>query len=373
LVLARYSKVKSKHEIRFLLLIILLDGKLGYVELDLSQALAMDRLRLVFQGQERIVPIEIRPGVIRTKHAPLFGIQHILWDSKDGLRSLDVGNHKFPFIIQMPLAQYPPTTTDHDWYNCTFDITAIVESQCRPSQYESILTNKHSMMYMPFVETRLLKKPLTTNQQYSDLQVATTLYSLAYVPGESLLASILITSHTFKKPLSVSLSLQRTITCLAFDDVPDSILLIASTETTLPPSRQDDDDNSKGSSATTTYASSLTLDLPDMLLPTFTYGKLSTITYRLCLSVKRKGALSLWANEIKTDWPLTVGTLGLHTPSHLSVYSALMDEHQSRPVFVNTVEHDDELPLYESARLPDYHAATFATPTSSCATSMHHF
>lgn len=328
----------------------------------------MDRLRLVFQGQERILPIDIRPGVVRTKHAPLFGIQHILWDSKDGLRSLDPGNHKFPFIIQMPMAQYPPTTTDHDWYNCTFDITAIVESQSHPSQYESLITKKHSMVYMPFVETRQLKKPLATSQQNSDLQVITTLYSLTYLPGESVLASILIRSPTFKKPLSLSLSLYRTITCLAFDDVPDSILLITSTETTC----QGNEDSSKESSATA-YSSSLLLDLPDMLLPTFTYGKLSTITYRLCLSVKRKGALSLWAHETKMDWPLTIGTLGLHTPSDISVYSAVVGEQQTRPVFMKTVEHDDELPLYESARLPDYHAATIATPTSSCATSLHLF
>ncbi|KAI8344637.1 hypothetical protein BC941DRAFT_409174 [Chlamydoabsidia padenii] len=319
----------------------------GYVELELTEALTMDRLRLVFQGQERLVPVEIQPGVLRAKHIPLFCIQHILWDNKEGLRSLDVGHYKYPFTIQMPMIQYPPSMDDN-FYNCTFSLIARVESQQQQSHYKNIITKVQRMTYMPFVETRLLKKPLTTALQQSDLHVITKLHSLGYLPGESILGSIIIHStSTSTKPLHLSFSLYQTITCLSFEDVPPLTRMVASNNTIVQSIHLENREDS--------YSSSLTLEIPDILVPTFTYGKLITITYRLQLSVKRKGPLSMLSQEVKMDWPLIVGTLGsgVHSPYDLSIYST-SDGDEAYPIFKKTVEYEDALPLYESTRLPGY-------------------
>jgi hypothetical protein len=118
--------------------------------------------------------------------------------------------------------------------------------------------------------------------------------------------------------------------------------------------------------SSTTYSAPLELDLPDNLVPTFTYSSLASVTYRLKLSVKRKGPLSMWAQEVTKDWPLTVGTLGagLRSSPGLMVYSALDSTHDSeqyRPKFMKAVEYEDALPLYEPDRLPDYQALASIT------------
>ncbi|KAI8339237.1 hypothetical protein BC941DRAFT_451512 [Chlamydoabsidia padenii] len=323
----------------------------GQVELKLDKPLVMDRLRLVFQGQECLLPLDVIPGIIRAKSSPLFGVQQTLWDSKDGLQSLDVGTYKYPFTIQMPMVQYPPSTT-HEIYKCTFTLIAVAESKYQ-TQYKTLILQKLEMLYMPFVETRLMKQRLVTAKQHSDLSVTTKLHSLDYVPGDTILGSLTVnttpsSSSSAKKPLEVSLKLYKTTTILAFDDVPCTTQLVASTCIKLLPT-----------GSTTTYTSSLELDIPDDLVPTFTYSRLASVTYRLGLSVKRKGPLSMWAQEVTMDWPLTVGTLGagVRASSDLLVYSALdnvADIQQYRPRFMKAVEYEDALPLYEPDRLPDY-------------------
>ncbi|SAM01197.1 hypothetical protein [Absidia glauca] len=329
----------------------------GHVELHLQQPLVMDRLRLVFQGQECLVPFDVTPGVVRAKSVPLFGIQQTLWDSKDGLQSLDAGTYKYPFTIQMPMVQYPPSTCQ-DSYKCTFNLIAVAESQ-HQSKYTTLIIKELEMLYMPFVETRLMKKRLVSTQQQSDLQVTTKLHSLDYVPGDTILGSLTVTtlptsSPSSKKSLDVSLKLYRTVTNLYFDDVPAITQVVASTSTKLSPVEC-------GKGTPTVYSSSaLELDIPDDLVPTFTYSKLASVTYRLALSVKRKGPLAMWAQEVAIDWPLTIGTLGagVRSSSDLMIYSALdstVDSSQQlRPRFMKAVEYEDALPLYEPSRLPAY-------------------
>ncbi|ORZ22302.1 hypothetical protein BCR42DRAFT_405887 [Absidia repens] len=327
----------------------------GHIELQLSETLKMDRLRLIFRAQESLVPYEIAPGIVRSKSTSLFTIHQILWDSKDGHRSRNAGNYSHPFTIQMPMTQYPPST-DNKFYGCTFKLIAVVESQQHEQQYETLLMKEQVMLYMPFVETTLLKRPLITTQHESGLNVVAKLHSLDYVPGDSILGTVTINSSSpiSKKQLRVSLSLYQTITNLLFKDVPDSIQLVASTSINLSPVY----DNS-GDSSNSTYSSSLELDIPISLTPSFTYSKLSSTTYRLCLSVKRKGPLSIWSQGVKMDWPLTIGTLGagVRSSSDLTLYSALngvADHDQFTPKFVKAVEYEHALPIYEPSQLPDY-------------------
>jgi hypothetical protein len=151
------------------------------------------------------------------------------------------------------------------------------------------------------------------------------------------------------------MKLYRTTTNLFFDDVPAITQLVASTSTRLSPVEC-------GKDTPTVYSSALELDIPEDLAPTFTYSKLASVTYRLALSVKRKGPLAMWAQEVAIDWPLTIGTLGagVRSSSDLMIYSALdstVDSSQQlRPRFMKAVEYEDALPLYEPSRLPAYQA-----------------
>ncbi|KAI8092864.1 uncharacterized protein BX664DRAFT_384376 [Halteromyces radiatus] len=338
----------------------------GHVELSLSQTLMMDRVRLVFQGQEALVPFHITPGVLRAKHTPLFAVQQTLWESKDGLRSLDADTYKFSFTVQMPQIQYPPTM-DNETYKCSFKLIAVVEEQSStgPSGYNTLFYSEESMLYMPFVETQLLKQPLVSKQQDSDLTLTTRLHALCYVPGDCILGSLTISStssssSSSKKQLDVSLQVYQTITPLVFDDIPSSVRIVASTSKKLSPVYVSSS-KSSSSSSSVTYSSSLELDLPDNLTPTFTYGALCSVTYRLVLTVKRKGPLGMWAQELTKEWPLTVGTLGagVRSCSDLLVYCAdSTTTEQLRPKFMKAVEYEDALPLYDSDRLPDYQAHT---------------
>ncbi|CAO3594813.1 unnamed protein product [Absidia cylindrospora] len=334
----------------------------GQVELQLTQPLLVDRIRLVFQCQECLMPYEVTPGVIRAKHSTLFGVQLSLWKSKDGHQILDAGTYKYPFTIQMPSVQFPPSIVD-ELYKCTYTLIAVAESY-RQQQYKTLFIKEQEMLYMPFVETMLLKQPLTTTQQQSDLKVTTKLHSLDYVPGDSILGSLTAYSTTSsssssssisKKQLEVSLKLYKTTTSLVFIDVPAVTQLVASTLVKVSPVYC----GNEGSSAT--YSTPLDLDLPDTLVPTFTYSPVASVTYRLKLSVKRKGPLSMWAQEVTQDWPLTIGTLGagVRSSQGLMIYSALADvpdSEQYRPKFMKAVEYEDALPLYEPDRLPDYQA-----------------
>ncbi|CAO3622795.1 unnamed protein product [Cunninghamella blakesleeana] len=386
----------------------------GNVELKLNnKPLKVDRIRLVFQGVESLPPFDISPGVVRGgKKNALFGVQQTLWESKDGLPLLNTNQtYSYSFTLQLPMVQYPPSMTNNDYYKCQYKLIAVAETQLPDSSYQSLFLNEEPVYYIPHVETRSLKQlplspsssssfllspsssssllspspsllslssssttstlqPLQLLQQQqnnqSDLMVSSKLQSLDYVVGDAILGSLQIvssingtnhpSSSLMKKSLDVQLKVYQIIKNLEHDDVPVNNRVVVSKEFKLYPVNTTAATNQNKKKITNlTYSNNIELDLPIDLTPTFTYSSLASITYKLCITVKRKGPLSMWAEEMNMEYPLTMGTLGygVRSNSDIQLYTCV-DRTSVHPTFMKSLEYEDALPVYVSDKLPNY-------------------
>ncbi|CAO3612247.1 unnamed protein product [Cunninghamella echinulata] len=336
----------------------------GEIQLKLSKAFKIDRVRLVFQGVESLPPFDVSPGVVRGKKNALFGVQQTLWESKDGSPMLDANTYHYSFTLQLPNVQYPPSVRN-DYYACNYKLIAVAELQSQNGSYETLFINEEPVLYMPYVETRPLKQPslVQQQQQQSDLTVFTKFQSFDYVVGDSIIGSIQVNSFInsnsnqnvstlMKKSIEVSLRVYQTTKNLLFDDVTGSTCLVAYNNYKLYPVSTTTIDKKKSKLS---YSSNIELDLPFDLPPTFTYSSLASMTYKLCINVKRKGPLSMWADEVNMEYPLTMGTLGygVRSSPDLQVYT-LVDKTIVRPTFMKSLEYEDALPVYTSDKLPTY-------------------
>ncbi|ORX59672.1 hypothetical protein DM01DRAFT_1405177 [Hesseltinella vesiculosa] len=333
----------------------------GHVDLNLCKRLLLDRVRLVFQARERLHYCQTANGVDENKAGLLFAVQQTLWESKQGNRQLDPGHHELAFTIQMPMVQFPPTV-DQDFYKCTFKLIAVAERALPAGGFRTLLLHEEPLMYMPFVETSLNKLPFQIQQKQDDMVVTVAMPTLDVLLGEELRGQLQVchTTTNKPKPLEYVLRLQQCMTPLD-EDLDPHTRDVASLVGKLLPGRntQPDDDSKKNKTVlVASYETDFQLAVPEHLPPTFTYGRLAAITYRLVMTIKRNGPLGMWAYEWTKEVPVTLGTLGLglHVPIDLHIYTTLPKEtaQQQRPRFMKAIEYEDALPLYEPIKLPDY-------------------
>ncbi|KAL9539796.1 hypothetical protein MBANPS3_010062 [Mucor bainieri] len=353
------------------------------------------RLRMHFQGVEAMLTYDVGPGVIRTSSHQLFGVRHTLWkkldDDDSGLHAMTT--YKFLFTIQMPYVQFPPSM-HHDYYRCTYKLSAFLDPSL--GYGEVPVMSQRCINYIPLTETRLLKTPLYLKDQKSSKRkqvpsssnnnmpsVTVKLHSVEYLSGDTIQATICpkfaegssTSGNMYNYHVTMNLYQISTFTA---DSVPILSQLVE-TKTHQAEVQQQHQDNNNSNEFR------VGLKLKDDLPPSFEHSKIMTLAYTLKVKVyikKRKTSFSLAAaammqnegssskklKEMMTTLPwasttmytfetdIVVGTLGrgVRTGQDLRDYTSFRASQVPIPKFIKHVEYEDELPRYESTRLPSY-------------------
>lgn len=331
---------------------------------------AADRIVIAFKGAENATAVHdgIRFLVPLLKN-PFFGMQQTLWQRTRDDCLLTEDHYQFPFTIQMPMIQFPPSM-EHALYQCKFDLSAKL---IRTTFTLPTVVTQRSISYMPFIETTLLKQPIIEIGSDSGLDASVRLHSLAYVPGDSI--PITITASRRHNQSSNSQNNKRK------EDQPaeiNSILLELCETVALIQSRAVTitnvvashlyKPNAKGykySLVKTQYGSGaehqVTLPLPVDLTPSINYSKIVKVSYTLRIKIKsnHNGFLigSIWNSIVDMELPLIIGTLGygIRASQDLQVYYV---DTENSPRFLRSIEYEESLPLYESSKLPSYRDTT---------------
>lgn len=390
-----------------------------------------EKLSLIFQGTESMLTYEIGLGAIRSNTVQFFKINSTLWektDASEALRPLET--YKFMFTIQMPMIQFPPSMS-HDFYKCSFKLSA----HLYPSSGHSKLpvTAQTFIKYIPLIETRVSKIPIHLNdlrkkknkKVKKDVVITSVeLSSTEYVIGDTIQATVHIERDLHDRPisgtntaplipaithaLSITMDLYQ-ISTITVDDEP-IIERLVETQTYIL----------KENSTSKIGHYPVTLKLNKLLPPSFEYGRIVSVSYKLKLKVqvkktsppppsdkvaftgnpemsihsndatilfdnkdclnysvgKRKGLkkyLGLpWSSVASVfETPIVIGTLGrgIRTYDELRNYStSLMNSRSNNltylPSFIQVVENEDILPEYEAARLPSYHDTSNSSTTT---------
>ncbi|KAG2230601.1 hypothetical protein INT48_004462 [Thamnidium elegans] len=334
----------------------------GFVKLNFDTELPIERVRLAFYAIETIPPFDISPGVIRSVRKPLFSVQSVLWDSKQTLKLSQKSSHVFPFTIQMPMVQFPPSI-DHSTYSCCFRLIALLDT---PTLDCTTIKEEVPILCMPFVETSLLKTPTFWNAKKGDLSAELRMAAQEFVPGDNISITLRVNNKngSSKKKstnslhyVTVHIKLIQTLTVSAFDDVPNQSKTVAAVSSKLLLINSLD--------GCGTYCDGdLSLKLPYDLCPSYDYSKLANISYRLQLTVEQKGPMGgIWNYSVSVDnISITVGTLGygIRTSNELKLYSDIEESTSSimSPQFMKAIEYEDSLPLYDASKLPDYESTS---------------
>ncbi|KAL7333767.1 hypothetical protein PS15p_202629 [Mucor circinelloides] len=336
----------------------------GFVKLNVkSLDLMIERIRLAFHAIETIPPFELSPGVLRTTKRTLFSVQQVLWSSQQQTLKLDTdADYSFPFTIQMPMVQFPPSM-DHSFYRCTFQLIAFVDTPSSIAKLTEPIRTDVPIICMPYVETSVLKSPLSMVSSKAHLTANVKMSAHDFIPNESVPVRLDITSN---KPapsggsfqyVTAHLKLVQTLHILAFDDLSDQVNTVAKASHKLLMIE------SLGGKGTYCRAD-LELKLPADLTPSYDYGNLVQVSYKLQISIEQKGPMGgIWNYNVNmNDVPVTIGTLGygIKSSTELKMYSMFESGSSSSskpmplPKFMKAIEYEDALPLYDATRLPDY-------------------
>lgn len=322
----------------------------------------VERIRLAFYAVETIPPFELSPGVLRTTKKTLFSVQQVLWNSNHQTLKLDTdADYSFPFTIQMPMVQFPPSM-DHDFYRCRFQLIAFIDTPSSIAKLTDPIRTDVSIISMPYVETSLLKLPFSIESSKGHLSAKVKMSAHEFIPGETIPISLNVKSN---KPapsngslqyVTAHLKLVQALHIVAFDDMSDQITTVANASHKLLMINLL---SNKGS-----YChADLELKLPADITPSYDYGNLVQVSYKLYISIEQKGPMGgIWNYNVNmNEVPITMGTLGygIKSSNELKIYSMFESGPSSSkpmplPKFMKAIEYEDALPLYDSSRLPSY-------------------
>lgn len=349
-----------------------------------------DRLRVVFHATESAYSAGYPTPVY---HNQLFGSQKILWKKKNLDEPSVITSNTYvsiPFIVQIPLVQFPPSSNvvaegDGLSYHCNYVLSAYLESQTQ--QINTILQTHKTITYMPFIETRISKRPVSittfesrsvsklessSNCANSDLpSIHASLVSLDFVPGDSIPLTITVQNIQKKsvESLTVKLSQVQTWNRSAYNRkgktyqgekimkqviAQQNVSLVSEVNDMITPI-------------------SVSLETASDILPSFSYSPVFSIKYQLQITMKRKG--KLWSSNLDLmEMPINIGTLGygIRSSEEIKIYSSFksifdsqQEQHQGEssslldpvlpvPKFLEVIEYEESLPVYSNDRLPPY-------------------
>lgn len=324
---------------------------------------AADRIVIAFKGAENATAVHdgVRFLVPLLKN-PFFGMQQTLWQRTREDCLLTEDHYQFPFTIQMPMIQFPPSM-HHALYQCNFGLSAKL---IRTTFTLPTVVTHRSISYMPFIETTLLKQPIIELGSDNGLDASVRLHSLAYVPGDSIPIAITVSRSHHSKNSSKKKEDQPAEVNSILLELCETVALVQSkaiTITTVVASHLYKP-NAKGykySLVKTQNGSGaeyqVNLPLPVDLTPSFNYSKIVNVSYTLRIKIKSNHAGfligSFWNSIVDMELPLTIGTLGygIRASEDLQVYYV---DTENSPRFLRSLEYEEALPLYESSKLPAY-------------------
>ncbi|CAO3652728.1 unnamed protein product [Mucor fragilis] len=338
----------------------------GIVHLRMKESpVAADRIVLTFRGAEHATAVHdgIKFLVPLIKN-PFFGMQQTLWQRTRDDCLLTESHYQFPFTIQMPMIQFPPSM-DHALYQCKFDLSAKL---IRTTFTLPTVLTQRTISYMPFIETSLLKQPNIEEGYHNGLYASAQLHSLAYVPGDSIPITVVTSRRHASKKKKTD------------EDQPaevNSILLELCEKVELVQSRAVSitrvvastlyKTNSKGHKYSMTKTRNgggaeyqVALPLPVDLTPSINYSKVVRVSYTLRIKIKSSQCAlmgTFFNSVVDMELPLKIGTLGygIRASQDLQVYYV---DTENSPRFLRSLEYEESLPLYESSRLPSYQQDT---------------
>lgn len=291
-------------------------------------------------------------------------------------------------MVQFPPSYNIASVKDGLAYNSEYRLSVYLDSKLE-EEVIPLLTSSKKILYMPMIETSMSKVPIhitslepssillshvSTSEEKPEIAspLATVrLISLDYVPGDEIPLSIKIKNISKKSIESIHVQLYQIQTWKKttftrtigeqhlLNKIDQKILHLVPT-------------NSCNTKEFEDIVFNTSLQVPSDCLPTFTYGPVFSITYQLKFSIKRRS--KLWSqNWNLTDVTIRLGTLGygIRSFEKMKAYSAYdsVFNHQSSidepisenrlpvPKFLDCLEYEESLPLYNKERLPDYCSA----------------
>lgn len=349
-----------------------------------------ERLRIVFHASESTY----NSGYANpTYNKQLFGTQKILWKRKDIQTPTSLTPEtdiSIPFIIQIPMVQFPPSANvisegEGLSYHSNFVLSAYLDQD---DDKTNIVKTHKSIIYMPFIETSISKRPIhiTTLEKTDNISPETTpsvyvnMTSLDYVLGDTIHITLSINNIPKKFIESISTKLYQIQTWNRTSRKEKPI----KNERKLKHLVSQNVVKNQSNETISQYIMNTSLEVPVDGLPTFTYGPVFSLTHILKISIKRKG--KLWSYDFDlADIPIKVGTLGygIRSSEEIEFYSTFKTafERQSEiagnstgapststmviatdatlpvPRFLEVIEYEESLPVYTNDRLPMYETA----------------
>lgn len=353
----------------------------------------------MFQGLEAMLTYDTGPGIIRSETRQLFRSSVFLWKPTEALPSLiPKKTYKFKFTIQMPFVQFPPSM-NHEYYRCTYKLTARLDvplDYC----YEPVIATSN-IKYIPLTETKLLKAPiflqdLKKKKKSSTMSSFTTsvrLHSIEYVSGGTIQATVYLKGYLNAAQSSSDLSIVMTLYQVSQFNLDTEPILESAVATQTHIIQNLNEYNSSGEKM---YQ--LTVPIDESLPPSFNYGMVMCLSYKLKIKVYLQKSQStdypiinttpstkikkcstdtssLNSNKKRTNlrkylglsWstaiaafetPIVIATLdrGIRAGDELNDYSKYQTNYDSmpRPRFIKSEEDQDVLPIYDEIRLPSY-------------------
>ncbi|KAI8988437.1 hypothetical protein BDF20DRAFT_855682 [Mycotypha africana] len=377
----------------------------GIVHLRLKESpVAADRIVLTFRGAEHATPIhDGNKFLVPLIKNPFFSMQQTLWQRTREECLLTERHYRFPFTIQMPMTQFPPSM-DHSLYQCQFDLSAKL---IRTTFTLPTVVTKRTIHYMPCIETSALKQPIIEDGYHNGFYASVRLHSLDYVPGDSIPITLTTSRRDRRhrrrrqrpppRPLAfekekqqkqthvhVAMKSQHPIQRNKQDDPLEgdeeepaeatSILVelcekvellrckaVSVTRVVATHVEKPTTTGYKYALTKTLYGSGaeyrVALPLPVDLTPSINYSKIVHLSYLLRIKIKSRGTSLLgpmFSSVVQMELPLKIGTLGygIRASRDLKVYYA---DTVSSPRFLRSLEYEEALPLYDPSRLPSYH------------------
>ncbi|KAI7850260.1 hypothetical protein BDC45DRAFT_573188 [Circinella umbellata] len=329
-----------------------------------NQSSKPDRLSIIFHASESLLTTSKLDS--KHQHEQFFGSQRVLWINKDGSIPLEEGT-EYPFIIQLPMVQFPPSVEIDNFYRCRFRLSTYLEGPCSSHNNRFMIAEStFPINYMPHIESRINKELHQKEQRYilektiddkkqQQQKFKVQLNTLEYIAGD-------------------------TITPLVYQ--PPSYRICMELIQEFNVHSQQQQNNSKAPKTfkhcIVNTENSLLMELPNNLIPSFSFGRMVSVNYKLRISFHNKemcGISSLILSPLKSsstitlpDIPIQIGTLayGIKPSDELQVYTVFksMFNKQQEPTtslqplpvpkYITSIEYTDALPLYENYELPSY-------------------
>ncbi|KAI8393738.1 uncharacterized protein BYT42DRAFT_552092 [Radiomyces spectabilis] len=339
----------------------------GDVKITLAEPLPAQHLKLVFKAVERVNYDAMGWEKIKNDDGRLFAVRTTLWGSSATRAApwpvLEAGEHRFPFVCEMPLINYPPSF-DHYLIATTFTLIASLE---RPGE-TSFYTAPFNVHFYPILETSP-QKPLSAFQKETQItariharlrlpSVSFNLLETKHIPIALTLQSTQSSPDKYEFPISnIRLYLKRYITIVHKTFSRTEALTITHLEHRL-----------SHNSAVDIMTS---LPIPYYQAPTTTYSNRFTVEYKLCVSVKIRHGPLVTRKKIFAI-PITFGTLmpGAQLPPDLMSYAetwVIEDTSlRTKPKFLRHTPMNDQpqLPAYDLIRPPSYKTVASDIPVS---------